>query len=343
MVFVKNYEHMLIGTIGLLIIGLLILAKAADYLVDGASSLAKRLSVPPLVIGLTIVAFGTSMPELIVSLLAASRGSMDIALGNVIGSNIFNILVILGLCSIITPLKIKSTTVWKEIPFSFAAAVSVLFLGLYAVFSSNKLPSIDLNSATDIGVIGFSGGVILLLFFIIFMYYSFGLAKNDTETQSEEGGEEIHSYSNLKSGFYILGGLIGLVVAGKIVVDQAVVIAQFAGLSEKFIGLTIVSAGTSLPELVTSIRATQKGQDDIAIGNVVGSNIFNIFFILGITSLITPVPIDGQNIFDILVLFVSTILLFVFNFLLKRFSLGKFEGLVFLLGYIGYVTYLFVR
>jgi cation:H+ antiporter len=323
----------------LLVFGLLVLSKGADFLVDGSTSIAQRFRVPSLVIGLTIVAFGTSMPELVVSLSAALSGSSDIALGNVIGSNIFNIFIILGVCSLIHRLDIGKSTVWKEIPFSFLAGLVVAVLGLKTVLGNSSFFALDLASKTKISELGVADGLILLMFFVIFMFYTFGLTSQNPDETKE-------NFTNLgipKSLLYILGGLVGLILGGKLVVDNAILLAQGAGVSEKLIGLTIVSAGTSLPELVTSIKATQKGLYDIAIGNVVGSNIFNIFAILGITTLVRPIPMDGQNIADILVLFVATILLFFFNFILKRFSLGKFEGSVFLLLYAGYVFYLGIR
>jgi cation:H+ antiporter len=323
----------------LLLAGLFVVSKGADFLVDGSTSLAKRFNVPSLVIGLTIVAFGTSMPEMVVSLVAALQGSTEIALGNVVGSNIFNILFILGICSLISRLSIGSSTVWKEIPFSFLAAIVAFILGLRQLIGTSNFWDLNLASKTPITNLGITDGLVLLLFFAIFLYYSFGLGMQG----NSETSDEFPTFGLGKTALWIGGGLVSLIFGGRLVVDNAILIAQTVGISEKLIGLTIVSAGTSLPELVTSIKATQKGLNDIAIGNVVGSNIFNMLCILGITLLIKPIPIDGQNIFDLVVLFVATIMLFVFNFVLKRFSLGKIEGTMFLLMYLGYVTYLAVR
>lgn len=323
----------------LLAFGLLVTAKAADYLVDGASSVAKKFNIPSLVIGLTIVAFGTSAPELIVSITAAIQGSTDIALGNVVGSNIFNILFILGLCSMITNLAVQSSTVWKEIPFSLLAAFVTLVLGATIPINDGNLLNLNYNSTEKIGYIGLAQGLILLFFFAIFLYYTFTLAKNGSADKSDQ----IKPIPNWKSILSIVGGLAGLLIGGRLVVDNAVQIAAFLGLSEKFIGLTIVAAGTSLPELMTSLRAAQKGEADIAVGNIVGSNLFNIFFILGLTATIKQIPIDAQNIFDLIVLVVTTVLLFLVNFLFKRFNLGKIEGVAFLISYIAYVAYLINR
>jgi len=315
----------------LFIIGLVLLLKGADYLVDGSSSLAKKLKVPTLVIGLTIVAFGTSMPELIVNIIAALKGSGDIAFGNIVGSNIANILLILGLTSIIRNLKVQHSTTWKEVPFSLLAVV-VLF-----VFASKlTLDRLDIHS-----VLRFEG-IILILFFIIFLYYVFELARRN-KNQLEDNKLEIKKLSNWKIWFYIVGGLAALYFGGQWVVDGAISLARLLGLSEYFISLTIVAVGTSLPELITSIIATLKKDDDLAVGNIVGSNIFNIFWILSVSAIITPIILPSFAIIDLAVLFVTTLLLFLFMFIGKKHELERWQGVIFILLYIVYIYYLIVR
>jgi cation:H+ antiporter len=247
----------------MLVGGLAALIKGADWLVDGASSLARRLGISPIVIGLTIVAFGTSAPELIVNLVAAFRGNTDIAIGNIVGSNIANVLLILGIAGLITPLVVKKNTVWKEIPLALLACILVLIMASDAVLtgrSANTLDRID--------------GIVLIAFFIIFLYYTFGISKVEAE------GEDVETHPLTPTIGWIIAGLALLVVGGKFAVDGATEIATSLGISERLIGLTVVAVGTSLPELLTSAVAASKGKADIAIGNVVGSNIFNVFWIL---------------------------------------------------------------
>jgi cation:H+ antiporter len=266
----------------LFVIGIFLLLKGADYLVEGSSSLAKKFGIPTLVIGLTIVAFGTSMPELIVNIIAAVKGSGDIALGNILGSNIANILLILGITAAIASIKVQHSTTWKEIPFSLLAAIVIL------VFSSVlALDGLAVNSILR------SEGIILLLFFGIFLYYVFELTmKNKSKMKDDK--LEIKTLSSFKIFLYILAGLVALYFGGTWTVDGAVAIARLFGMSEYFISLTIVAIGTSLPELITSIIAARKHDVDLAVGNIVGSNIFNIFWILGITSLIHPISIPSS-------------------------------------------------
>ena len=272
-----------------------LLIKGADYLVTGASSLAFKLGIAPLVIGLTIVAFGTSAPELIVNLLASFSGNTDIAIGNILGSNIVNILVILGVSAIIYPLTVRKSTVWKEIPFALLAVVVLAFLASDALIdgaATSWLTRID--------------GLILISFFAIFLYYIVGIAKQSPEDTLEKPAD----LSLMRSGLLILVGLIGLVVGGKWIVDGAIVFAQSLGVSQALIGLTIVAIGTSLPELATSVVAAYKKNTDIAVGNIVGSNILNIFWILGISAFITPLPFAPVMTIDILVTLFASLLLF---------------------------------
>ena len=315
----------MILNIVLLLAGFVALIFGATKMVDAASALAARMGVPSIVIGLTIVAFGTSAPELVVNVFAATTGSTDMVLGNVLGSNIFNVFGIVGIAAIIAPLMVKSNTTWIEIPMSLLAAVCVLVLGA----------DIFLDGAA-INFLSRVEGIILLLFFAIFLVYNLFVAKggNTDEVIDTE------SYSTGKSIVFILLGLAGLIIGGRLIVDNAVAIAEVIGLSERVIGLTVVSIGTSLPELATSIIAVRKKNVDIAIGNVVGSNIFNIFLILGVSVVVTPFSISANALFDIVVNIVGSILLFAFVLLGKGRRVERWEGVVFVAGYIAYVSYL---
>jgi len=311
----------------LFVLGLVFLVKGADLLVDGAAAIARKFNVSNISIGLTIVAFGTSMPELIVNVYASISGNTEIAIGNVLGSNIFNILLILGLSAVVTPLVTQKNTVWKEIPFSLLAAILVGVMANDVWFDgaeSSMLSRID--------------GIVFLAFFIIFILYTFGIAKI-TPHEKEEPKEEVN-FSMLKSVLFILLGLAGLVFGGKWIVDGAVVFAESLGVSQSLIGLTIVAAGTSLPELATSIVAAYKKQMDIAIGNVVGSNIFNIFFILGTSAVISPLPFFESSNTDILMTVFASLLLFVLIFIGKKHTVQRWQGALMLLSYIAYVGYL---
>lgn len=313
-----------------LIIGFLILIKGADFLVDGAVSVAAKYKVAPIVIGLTIVAFGTSAPELAVNVFSSLEGNTSLALGNVLGSNILNILLILGISSMIYPLTTKQNTVWKEIPFSLLAAVTIF------VMANDKL--ISGESATYINM---SEGIILLFFFVIFLYYTFGISK----VEGDGDDIEIKNYTMKKSVFLIVAGLTGLVLGGKWIVDGAITIATAFNLSQEIIGLTIIALGTSLPELATSVIAATKKQTDIAIGNVVGSNIFNIFFILGISALINPLEIntiENTNI-DLGMTIFASLILFVLLFIGKRHVIEKSQGLFMVITYLAYVGFLISR
>jgi cation:H+ antiporter len=311
----------------ILLAGFFVLIFGANKLVDGASSLASKLGIPNIVIGLTIVAFGTSAPELVVSLFASINENTDMVLGNVLGSNIFNVLAILGISSIIAPLSVKRNTTWLEIPLSFLAAVSVLIL-------ANDM---FLDRATA-NFISRTDGLVLLLFLAIFLVYNLKMA------QGGQTEEEIRPlpYSYMRSSIFIALGLAGLVIGGKLIVESAVNIAHLFGLSERVIGLTIVAIGTSLPELATSIVAVGKKNVDIAIGNVVGSNIFNIFFILGISATVTPVQVNPGSFADIALNIVAGFLLFAFVFIGKGRKLTRWEGVLMLAIYASYLVMLIV-
>ncbi len=312
-------------TIILLVAGFILLIKGANYLVDGSSSIAKRFGISSLVIGLTVVAFGTSTPELVVNLISAFKGTTDIAIGNILGSNIANILLILGITGMITPIAVKSSTTWKEIPFALLAVL------VTAVMANDILFSGATESFLTRG-----DGLILLGFFAIFIYYVFGIAKNGADDETEE----VKIFGTVKSITLIVVGLVFLVIGGKWIVDAAIFLAKTWGLSEAVIGLTIVAVGTSLPEMITSIVAAMKGKSDIAIGNVVGSNIFNIFWILGITSFIKPLPFSENSSLDTLTAIGATVLLFAWMIVGKRHQLEKWQSAVFVVLYIVYISLL---
>lgn len=306
----------------LIIIGFTSLIFGANWLVDGASSLAKKKNISDLVIGLTVVSFGTSAPELVVNSIAAYDGFSDIVFGNIIGSNNFNLFIILGITGLIYPITVQSSTAWREIPISLI--VTFLLLLLANNFFIDKNPVI---SRVD--------GVILLVFFLLFLFYIFKQMKNENP--------EIIAYepkSNLKIWGFIGIGIAGLIIGGKLVVDNGIDIATELGVSQKIIGLTIIAAGTSLPELVTSIVAAFKKNSDIAIGNVIGSNIFNILLILSISSFIRPIdfnPIFNQ---DILILIGGSVFLLIAMLSGKRQRIDRWESLALLVFYLAYSGYL---
>ena len=313
----------------LLAVGFVLLIKGADFLVDGASSIARRLKVSDLVIGLTVVAFGTSTPELFVNIIASIKGNTDIAIGNVLGSNISNIFLILGVSSIIYPLSVTKGTVWKEIPFSLLAA---LLLGILA---NDQL--IDRQSVSALTRID---GLVFLSFFIIFMYYSVSIARAIEGLEDHVPAED---YGLRRSVFWVILGLIGLSLGGKWIVDGAVHIAQNLGMSQSMVGLTIVAVGTSLPELATSGMAAYKKNVEIAVGNVVGSNIFNIFFVLAISAIVKPLPFNINNNTDMGVVVLASLLLLVSMFTGKKRSLDRWEGGLFVGFYFGYIIFVILR
>ena len=311
------------------IIGLIFLIKGADFLVNGASSIARRLNISDLVVGLTVVAFGTSTPELFVNVIASFKGNTDIAIGNVVGSNIANVFLILGVSSIICPLAVTKGTVWKEIPYSLLAAI-VLFIS-----ANDQL--LDGSQMSDLARID---GLVFLSFFIIFIYYTFSIAIPIDGMEEHVPAKE---YGWALSVLYIILGLIGLALGGKWIVDGAIALATKFGMSESLVGLTIVAVGTSLPELATSAVAAYKRNVEIAVGNVVGSNIFNIFFVLGISASIRPLPFQPRNNLDIGVVVISSLLLFLFMFTGRKRSLDRWEGMTFVCIYVGYVIFLIVK
>jgi cation:H+ antiporter len=315
----------------LFVIGFVFLIKGADFLVDGASALAARLRVSALIIGLTVVAFGTSAPELIVNIYATIQGATDIAVGNILGSNIANTFLILGISAIIYPLVVTKDTVWKQIPLCLLAAVVLGILANDALIDNSNR---SVLSRTD--------GLVLLIFFLIFMYYIFETAKGQRKASKEE--TEAKRQSLTKAFLIVFLGLIGLSLGAKWIVDGAVKLAATLGTSQALIGLTIVAIGTSLPELATSAMAAYKKNADLAVGNIVGSNIFNIFFILGVSSVIRPLPFEPVTNVAIVVTIISSLLLFIAMFTGKeRNLLERREGIIFVILYFGYIAYLILQ
>lgn len=318
-------------TLPVMMLGFVLLIKGADYLVNGSSKLAQRIGVSDLVIGLTVVAFGTSSPELLVNLFASFQGNTDLALGNIIGSNIFNILLILGISALIYPIGVTKGTVWKEIPFSLLAVIIVGALAndvLFGQMETSIITRID--------------GFVLISFFVIFLYYIASIAIKPESVELNLFNES-REKDLVKILIMIIGGFLALIVGGKIIVDCAVKIAAYLGVSQSLIGLTIVAAGTSLPELATSAYAAYKKNSEIAVGNIIGSNIFNIFFVLGTSALVRPLPINQNINLDLLVLIGSTLFLFFFMFTGKRRVLDRWEGAIFILFFIVYTTFLIKR
>ena len=313
----------------LIIVGFGITIKGADFLVDGASALAKKFGISEIVIGLTIVALGTSAPEMVVNVFSSLNGKDELILGNIIGSNLFNTLVIIGIASFIYPITVKRATALFEIPYSFLASVIVVILAndvFFRKLNTNTLTRID--------------GFILFAFFIIFMLYVIRMTLKDM-SDDDDGIDEM---SLLKSSLLIIAGMIGLTLGGKLVVDNAIEVAHFFNVSEAMIGLTILAAGTSLPELVTAVVAAKKKKSDIVIGNVIGSNIFNIFLVLSTSAVISPISFkEGLNI-DLAVLLTGGILLFIFMFTGKTPRvIEKKEGLLLIAIYIAYFIYMMIR
>lgn len=314
----------------LFIIGFVFLVKGADFLVDGASALAARLRVSALIIGLTVVAFGTSAPELIVNIYASIQGATEIAIGNILGSNIFNTLFILGISAIIYTLAVTKDTVWKQIPLTLLAAVVLGILANDALIDNSNR---SVLSRTD--------GLVLLTFFFIFMYYVFETARKQ---RNESEATETKRQSLRKALVIVFLGLIALSLGAKWIVDGAVKIAEMLGTSQALIGLTIVAVGTSLPELATSAMAAYKKNADLAVGNIVGSNIFNIFFILGVSSIIRPLPFQPITNVAIGVTIISSLLLFIAMFTgRERNLLERREGIIFVILYFGYIAYLILQ
>ncbi|MBT2684151.1 calcium/sodium antiporter [Bacillus sp. ISL-37] len=313
----------------LLAIGFALLIKGADYFVEGSSKIATLLRVPPLLVGLTIVAFGTSSPEATVSIIAAMEGSSEVSLGNVIGSNIFNITLVVGITAMINPLAVETMTIRKEIPFTMLASVA-----LAVVANDIALQTANTN------LIGRSEGLILLLFFMIFLYYIIEVALNNREP-APAVAEVTSQLTWGKNILFTLAGLAAIIFGGDLVVDNATQIALSFGMSETLAGLTIVAVGTSLPELITSITAALKKKSEIALGNIVGSNIFNILFVLGTSATIAPLAVNDKIFTDIALMIILTAVLLIFS--RSKFKISKIEGAILAAVYIAYLVYIILR
>lgn len=312
----------------LLLVGFALLIKGADYFVKGASHIAENLQVSPLLVGLTIVAFGTSSPEATVSITAALEDNAGVALGNVVGSNIFNITFVIGLTALIAPLKVETETIRKEIPFTLLAGVALLILMSDAVLQT-----------ASTNIITRSDGFVLLLFFAVFLYYIFEVARRDRSAQTARETTEGKVWG--KYIFLTILGLAAIIFGGDLVVGSASEIAVSFGMSTTLVGLTIVAVGTSLPELITSVTAALKKEGGIAIGNIVGSNIFNIFFVLGAASAVSPLAVDNKVFFDIILMIILTVVLLVFS--RTSYTIGRREGVTLAVAYILYMIYIIIR
>lgn len=320
----------------LLIVGLALILGGANYLTDGAAAIARRFGLSDLMVGLTIVALGTSAPELTISIMSAIQGSTGMAIGNVVGSNIFNVLLIIGVVALARPIRVEKGIMINEIPMVILASVAVLAMGLS--------PWLDGTAP----VISRVGGILLLLFLCIFMRYLFAKAKvkpadrshDDEAAQTGRKGGDSKLWLSL---VMVVGGLAALVYGGDLFVDKASAIASSLGVSDAIIGLTIVAAGTSLPELATSLTAAIKGNSGIALGNVIGSNIFNIFLVLGVAATIRPLPFAGVSTLDLLVMTGSAVLFWIFGWFFKTRTITRIEGAIMAACYVAYITYLVIQ
>lgn len=317
----------------LIVLGFILLIKGADFLVSGASSLAKRFNVSDIAIGLTVVAMGTSAPELVVNIISGSDGYDGVVFGNIIGSNIFNMFLILGIAAVIYPISVQRKSLFKEIPYSlFATLIFFVLVNDVLIFGAleNTLSIID--------------SIILLVLFSLFILYIFFNLKKDKDAEIEE---DIVVYGSLKTTAMIFGGLLGLIFGGRMIVDNAVEIARTFAVSEKLIGLTILAAGTSLPELATTAVAALNKKSDLAVGNIIGSNIFNILLVLGASGLVTsatnPLVFDNVLNTDLYVIMGGTVMLFIFMYTFGKYKLDRSEGLLYIIGFFSYTWYLFIR
>ncbi len=310
----------MIANVLLLIVGLFFVITGANLLTDGAASIAKRFNLSELMIGLTILAFGTSAPELTVSISSALKGSSDIALGNVVGSNLFNILMIVGITAIISPLSIKQSTIRIEIPLCIVASILLLFLGSDMLFDGAAQNTLSR-----------SDGLILLLIFAVFLAYTFTLHHDGSQESN------VRQFPLWLSVLMVLGGLLALIGGGELFVNNSVAVAQALGMSESLIGLTLVAAGTSLPELATSIVAAMKNRHEMAIGNIVGSNLFNILLVLGASASISPLHVQGVNIGDYSMMVFASVLLYLFAVFFGDRVIQRIEGATLVFAFLAYM------
>lgn len=318
----------------LLILGFALLIKGADYFVEGASSLAKLLRIPSIIIGLTIVAMGTSLPEASVSITAALDGANELSLSNVVGSNIFNLLVVAGASALFRAMPIQKDVLRRDFPFSIlATAVTLLISVCFPLMQGFRL------TGDGAGVLNRPERLILLILFGIYLFLMVRSALSSRKNSSDE--ETYDTYSPIRTAAYIILGIIAIIIGGNLVVDSASNIAASFGLSETLIGLTIVAVGTSLPELVTSIVAARKDQCDLAMGNVIGSNIFNLLLVLGASCALHPISVNYESIFDLIFLIVISIIVWLFAW--SKHTISKKEGIPMLLIYLGYLAYIIVR
>lgn len=320
-ILIKGYYMLL--TFFILVAGFVLLIKGADFFVSGSSSLGVKLHIPQMVIGLTIVALGTSLPEFFINIIGSISHKNDIVLGNILGSNIFNVLLILGISAVIFPVMVKKNTVWHEIPFVFLVSFVLFVLSNDTIFGSTE------------SEISRGDGIILLIFLGFFLLYLFRLSRQ------EDSHEEIKCEMKMwKIILFILTGITGLIAGGNLVVDSAVKIAVYLGISEKLIAVTIIAMGTGLPELVTSVVASCKKNSSLALGNIVGSNIFNILLVISFSAVISPVKISsGVYLADFSVLLLSSVVLFVSMFIFKKSVITRFEGVIYLLLYSCFIFY----
>lgn len=310
----------ILWSVFLLVVGFVLLIKGADFFVEGSSAVAKMLKVPSIIIGLTIVAMGTSLPECAVSITASMTNNNALAVSNAIGSNIFNLMVVCGFCALFNPLAVEKSTLLKEFPFSVICAILLLAGGYFGM------------------ELGRADGLILLAVFVCFLVW---MVCSAMKARANASDEEYEALPVWKCIVFIVGGIIAIKFGGDFVVDGASTIAAKVGLSQNLIGLTIVACGTSLPELVTSVVAARKNELDMALGNVIGSNIFNILFVLGIASTISPIAFITENIIDIVILTAMSLLVWIFGWTKKR--LDKPEGIIMLLMYAAYLVYICIR
>lgn len=318
----------------MLLLGFVLLIKGADLFVEGSSSVAKILHIPTIIIGLTVVAFGTSMPEAAVSITASVKGANDLAISNVIGSNIFNLLVVLGGCALLHFVHAKASVIKQEFPFSII--ITVVLLALMSNFAFENI-----FAGTGKFALSRYGGFILLCLFAFFLYTAVRDALKARSQYDAETEEDFKVLTTKRSAVYIVIGIAGICVGGDLVVDAASEIAVSFGMTQTFIGLTIVALGTSLPELVTSIVAARKGENDLAIGNVVGSNIFNILLILGVSAMISPITVDVTAIYD--TAFLAVVSLFAYLCIYRRKGVAKQDGILFVLIYAAFFVYILLR
>ena len=326
----------------ILLAGFVLLIKGADYFIDGSVSIAKKIKIPSIVVGLTIVAIGTSLPELAVSSMASLKQSNTIAISNVVGSNIFNLLMVLGITSLFINIHVKKSVLKREFPLLSVISAVLIFLAADTLWFGGIIGKVNIfkleNGNTTIGEISRMDGILLLVLFVGFIIWTVMYALKKRTGEQEDDGAIL---SNLKCALYIVGGVIAIMLGGELVVDSAKSLALAAGMSETLVGLTVVAMGTSLPELVTSVVAGRKGEADLAIGNVVGSNISNILLVLGLSAAISPVTVTIMNVIDAIIVLAATIIVFLFSATHR--TIKRKEGILLVFMYAIYMIYIIYR